>query len=1018
VALKYDDFDLQIEPAGEKYRVRLLNAPSGQATTEFALPFTEIEVSNFLGRIGQVRRSMRRVDAPELQAAKEFGGKLFGAVFSGEMIAQLRSSMEQASDKEHGLRIRLRLTDVPGLADLPWEFLYDANQNRFLTTSSETPVVRFLDLPQRIAPLRVALPLRVLVMIASPRNLKRLDTEGEWERLQESLGDLLRGGQIVLERLPSATLDALRLRARGAPFHVFHFIGHGGFDEAAQDGVLQFEDETGMSYTVRGEMLGMQLHDHRSLRLAVLNACEGARSSRQDPFSGVAQSLLQQRVPAVIAMQFEISDAAAKVFAQEFYRAVAEGNPVDAAVSECRKALFKEEFGQEWATPVLYMRSQEGQLFELQAAVGAAAVPDVALKEREAANVKRQVAAKAEAERQAAEKAQAERAARDEEERQSREKAEGERLACAKADAERQTAAKAEAERQAAQKAEVARAAKAEKERLEREKTDRERIARAKADAEREAVAKAETERLAAQRAEAQRAADAEKERLAKEAAERARLARQKEEAERRAKEQAAYERLQREKAAADRLTDQQAIAEIHSSRRGEEEHPRPNFRVWLLLIAIPVLGLAVWFARGHGAGDPEAHYRKGETLRAQNNLKGALAEYREAIRLKPDYAAAHASAGFAFRDKGDLENAVVEFREVVRLSPKEPAAHDVLGLSLWKNGDLDGAAAEFREAIRLDPQDAETHYNLAKALEKKGDRDAAIAEYRETLRWKPDFAQTHSMPELPAVEKIEKASIPRAPDSATPAIKRPAEKPATTRISQGGSLQAAKLVKRVAPIYPPLALQTRVSGTVRLHVIIAKDGAVREVDVISGHPLLLQSAMNAVKHWRYAPTLLNGRAVEVDTTVEVEYTLANSTSTTVKDVPGPATPPAASSAPSPAPVSPPVNKASCTFGKIEYTEQGNMLIGSVLYTYQGSYPLDAVAVRGIALKKDKQPLPGLTYAQSTLKTASGTAPFSIEGHPSLNQKEAASEYLVIAIVVKQTGAFVCSETVPYQRKW
>ena len=114
-----------------------------------------------------------------------------------------------------------------------------------------------------------------------------------------------------------------------------------------------------------GELLGMQLHDHRSLRLAVLNACEGARSSRRDPFSGVAQSLLQQRVPAVIAMQFEISDAAAKIFAREFYCAIAEGNPVDAAVCESRKALFNEEFGQEWATPVLYMRSQEGTLFDL-----------------------------------------------------------------------------------------------------------------------------------------------------------------------------------------------------------------------------------------------------------------------------------------------------------------------------------------------------------------------------------------------------------------------------------------------------------------------------------------------------------------------------------------------------------------------------------------------------------------------------------------------------------------------------
>ena len=103
--------------------------------------------------------------------------------------------------------------------------LYDAAQNHFLTTSIETPVVRFLDLPKKITPLRVSLPLRVLVMIAGPRNLKRLDAEGEWARLQDGLGDLLRSGQIVLERLPAATLSALRLRARGAPFHIFILSG-------------------------------------------------------------------------------------------------------------------------------------------------------------------------------------------------------------------------------------------------------------------------------------------------------------------------------------------------------------------------------------------------------------------------------------------------------------------------------------------------------------------------------------------------------------------------------------------------------------------------------------------------------------------------------------------------------------------------------------------------------------------------------------------------------------------------
>jgi CHAT domain/TPR repeat len=361
----YDDFDLQIQPAGENYRVQLLNSPSGQVATTLVIPFTSVEVSNFLSRIGKVRRSMRGSAGRELTAAKEFGGKLFDSLFSGELRGSFRSSLDRSVRAGKGLRIRLRLTDVPEIADLPWEFLYDAKSDVFWATSTETPVVRFPDLPQAIEPLRVQLPLRVLVVIASPKTLPTLDTQGEWERLNAALAGLQKAGKLVLERLEGPTLDNLRLRARGEPFHIFHFIGHGDFDNKLEDGFLQFATNTGMADPVPGWRLGMLLRDHRPLRLAVLNACEGARQSQHDPFSGVAQSLLRQRVPAVIAMQFEISDDAAKMFAAEFYSAVADGIPVDAAVSECRKALFQQEHSQEWATPVLYMRAKDGVLFKL-----------------------------------------------------------------------------------------------------------------------------------------------------------------------------------------------------------------------------------------------------------------------------------------------------------------------------------------------------------------------------------------------------------------------------------------------------------------------------------------------------------------------------------------------------------------------------------------------------------------------------------------------------------------------------
>src|SRR6202158_203492 len=101
-----------------------------------------------------------------------------------------------------------------------------------------------------------------------------------------------------------------------------------------------------------------------------------------------------------------------------------------------------------------------------------------------------------------------------------------------------------------------------------------------------------------------------------------------------------------------------------------------------------------------------------------------------------------------------------------------------------------------------------------------------------------------------------------------------PPPKPPASRIREGGSLQAALLVNKVQPVYPPLARQTRISGTVRLHALISKSGSIQSLEVISGHPLLVHAAMDAVQQWRYKPTLLNGEPVEVDTTIDVIFSL------------------------------------------------------------------------------------------------------------------------------------------------
>jgi protein TonB len=94
-------------------------------------------------------------------------------------------------------------------------------------------------------------------------------------------------------------------------------------------------------------------------------------------------------------------------------------------------------------------------------------------------------------------------------------------------------------------------------------------------------------------------------------------------------------------------------------------------------------------------------------------------------------------------------------------------------------------------------------------------------------------------------------------------------------RISVGGSVQQAMLVRRVEPVYPPLSRQIRHSGQVRLHALIAVDGTIASLEVMDGDPLLVRSALDAVGQWRYRPTLLNGSPVEVETVITVVYTLS-----------------------------------------------------------------------------------------------------------------------------------------------
>jgi periplasmic protein TonB len=108
---------------------------------------------------------------------------------------------------------------------------------------------------------------------------------------------------------------------------------------------------------------------------------------------------------------------------------------------------------------------------------------------------------------------------------------------------------------------------------------------------------------------------------------------------------------------------------------------------------------------------------------------------------------------------------------------------------------------------------------------------------------------------------------------SSTPVAVPKVATPQRVRVSAG--VTSGLLIRKVNPVYPPLARQARISGTVVLRAVISKDGAIENLQLISGHPMLAPAAIDAVKQWKYKPYLLNGEPVEVDTEVQVNFTLA-----------------------------------------------------------------------------------------------------------------------------------------------
>lgn len=350
---------------GREYEVSV-RSPAGEARELMRFPYDKLALENKLKdlQIALLHSGgkRRRIPSPHEQAVQSFGLDLFNALIANEVRTRYDVSQGIATREDKGLRLILRIQE-PKMAALPWEFLYDPRKGEYVCLSRSTPIVRYPESPQPVQPLWVKPPLHILGMAVSPFDLNPLDIDQEKQRVEEAVKRL--GGLVALTWLEGQTWQDLQEAMQGGPWHIFHFIGHGGFNQLRDEGFIALADENGHAFELSATNLA-RLLDHRQLKLVLLNACEGARGGDIDIFSSTASILVRSGIPAVLAMQYEITDTAAIEFSRSFYRAVAQGMPLEAAVVEARKAIsIAVSNTVEWGTPVLYLRSTDGRLFNV-----------------------------------------------------------------------------------------------------------------------------------------------------------------------------------------------------------------------------------------------------------------------------------------------------------------------------------------------------------------------------------------------------------------------------------------------------------------------------------------------------------------------------------------------------------------------------------------------------------------------------------------------------------------------------
>lgn len=291
---------------------------------------------------------------PTNAALERWGAVLFETLVPGDV----RRLWDAARGAGGGAPTDVVFTSLlDWVADKPWELAFDPHRRAWLAATESCFTRNVVTATPCEARPRREGPLSIVVAAAQPAGLAALSWEEEAEAIRAGLAPLADRGLARVRVERAVTVEALHRLVADGPCDVLHFVGHGTWDAKARTGSLLLESGTGSAAPAEASALAALLSG-RGLALVVLNACLTARGSRGDLARGVAPALVRAGLPAVVANQFSVLDAAALAFARELYRSLALGRPIGDAAREARLAVRCDAScgPVDWAVPVVYAR--------------------------------------------------------------------------------------------------------------------------------------------------------------------------------------------------------------------------------------------------------------------------------------------------------------------------------------------------------------------------------------------------------------------------------------------------------------------------------------------------------------------------------------------------------------------------------------------------------------------------------------------------------------------------------------